>query len=197
MNKLLSLVAAVVMLLGVQAASAQTKNSASTRFRLVQAQCTTGPCHPSLTFSRGSGKINNVKQPKPVGNRFFGKIKITGVTSGSLSQLDAEVEGRRIYGVDPDGDCALASTESTGVFGTSTMICRSNVFTNESRCSGKLFFDLLTPPECSDVPVHTENIRVNVYEEGFAGVLTGLIATNGAFSLGKSPDCNSGGTGCP
>jgi len=197
MNRVLSIAAAVALLFSVQSASAQTKNSPSTRFRLIQAQCTTGPCHPFLTFIRGSGKINNVKQPKPVGNRFFGKIKVTGLTTASLSQLDAEVEGRRIYGADPDSDCPLANTETTGVFGTSTMICRGNVFTNESRCSGKLFFDVLTPPECSDVPVHTEDIRVNVYQEGFAGIETYLIATNGTFSLGKSPDCNSGGTGCP
>jgi hypothetical protein len=197
MNRVLGVAAAALLLLGAQATSAQTKNSASTRFRLVRAQCTTGPCHPFLTFIRGSGKINNVKQPKPVGDRFFGKIRITGVTSASLNQLDAEVEGRRIYGADPDNDCALANTETSGVFGTSTMICRGNVFTNESRCSGKLFFDQLTPPGCSDVPVHTEEIRVNVYQEGFAGVQTRLIATNGAFSLGKTPDCNSGGSGCP
>lgn len=197
MGRALSVFAAATLLLGVQSAVAQTKNSASTRFRLVQAQCTTGPCHPSLTFSRGSGKINNIKQPKPVGNTFFGKIKITGLNSAALDQLDAEIEGRRIYGADPDGDCPFANTESTGVFGTSTMRCRGNVFTNESRCTGKLFFDALTPPQCSDVPVHTENLRVNVYEEGFAGVQTRLIATNGLFSMGKSPDCDSGGAGCP
>jgi hypothetical protein len=197
MSRVLRVAAAALVLLSVQTASAQTKNSASTRFRLVQAQCTTGPCHPFLTFIRGSGKINNVRQPKPVGNRFFGKVKITGVTSGSLSQLDAEIVGRRIYGDDPDSDCALANTQTTGVFGTSTMICRGNTFTNESKCGGKLFFDLLTPGECSAVPVHTEDIRVNVYQEGFAGVETKLIATNGAFSLGKTPDCDSGGTGCP
>lgn len=197
MTKLLSVVAVLVLLLSVHDASAQSRNTASSGFRLVRAQCTTGPCYPTISFRRGQGKFITPRQPKAATSRFIGKIKISGLTTVTIGQLDVELEGRRIFGDDPDSDCALANTETVGVFGSSTMTCRANIFANESGCRGKLFVDNLTPQECTDVNVHLEDMRVNVYQGGFAGVQSRLIATNGLLTLGRFPDCNSGGIGCP
>jgi hypothetical protein len=187
----------MAVLIGVSDAFAQSRNTARSKFRLVRAQCTTGPCYPTLSFRRGQGKFVTPKEPKFVTSRFIGKITISGLTTVTIGQLEVELEGRRIYGADPDSDCALANTETTGVFGSSTMTCRSNLFANESGCRGKLFVDSLQPPECSDVSVHYEDVRVNVYQGGFAGVQSRLIATDGILTLGRFPDCNSGGNGCP
>lgn len=197
MQKVLSVVAAMVLLLSVHAASAQSRNTGSSKFRLVQAQCTTGPCHPTLSFRGGQGKFITPKEPKAVTSRLLGKISMGGLTSVSVSTLDVEIEGSRLYGDDPDSDCPLANTKTTGVFASSTMSCRANVFTNESGCRGKLFVDDLVAPQCSDVSIHTEDIRVNVYQGGFAGDQSRLVATNGMLTLGRFPDCNSGGIGCP
>jgi len=197
MKQLLSVVVAMVLLLSVHAASAQSRNTGSSKFRLVQAQCTTGPCHPTLSFRGGQGKFITPRQPKAVTSRLIGKIKLNGLTSVSIPSLDVEVEGTRLYGDDPDSDCPLANTQTTGVFASSTMSCNPNIFANESGCRGKLFVGALTPPQCSDVSVYTQDIRVRVYQGGFAGVQNRLIATDGLATLGRFPDCDSGGNGCP
>ncbi len=125
-TKLLGAAVAVVSLVLVPTARAQTKATSASRIRLVRAQCTTGPCAPGFDFKRGDVQLRTVKNPKPVGDRRFGKVSITGLDAGldpAPATLEAEVTGTRTFGTDPDGDCALESTQTSGVFGTSTMTC--------------------------------------------------------------------------
>jgi hypothetical protein len=60
-----------------------------------------------------------------------------------------------------------------------------------------LFFINFTAPACSDVTQVIQDLSVEVYEGGFVGVPEHLIAVFGMNILGKSPDCASGGAGCP
>lgn len=198
-TKLLGAAVAVVSLVLVPTARAQTKATSASRIRLVRAQCTTGPCAPGFDFKRGDVQLRTVKNPKPVGDRRFGKVSITGLDAGldpAPATLEAEVTGTRTFGTDPDGDCALESTQTSGVFGTSTMTCNVSAF-GLSRCRGDLFFQDLLPPGCSDVRQTIQDVKIEVYQGGFLGVPTKRIATDGMAILGKSPDCNSGGSGCP
>ncbi len=191
--------AAVALIASGHVAEAQTRNTTASRIRLVRAQCTTGPCTPFFDFKRGDVQIRAVKNPKPVGDRRFGRVSIVGLDSGlnpGPPTLDAVVSGTQVFGTDPDADCPLANTQVTGVFGTSTMHCNLSAF-NYGRCRGDLFFTSLLPQECSDVRRTIQNFSVEVYDGGFAGDPTRRIATIGALILGRSPDCNSGGAGCP
>jgi hypothetical protein len=199
MKRLLTALISVALFVGVQPAKAQTRNTTAARMRLVRAQCTTGPCAPQFNFKRGDMQIRSVKNPKPVGDRRFGKVSIVGLDAGLATPpatLDAVVSGTQTFGPDPDGDCALAGTQVTGTFGTSSMICNISAFAL-GRCRGDLFFTSLLPPQCSDVRRTIEDISVEIYEGGFAGDVTRRIATVGMLILGKEPDCNSGGSGCP
>ena len=67
----------------------------------------------------------------------------------------------------------------------------------DANCSGNIFFIDFTDPECSDVAQVIQNIDVEIFEGGFVGVPTRKIATAGMNILGRSPDCASGGAGCP
>jgi hypothetical protein len=190
--------AAVLFLVAYEAEAQQTGTTAS-RIRLVQAQCTTGPCTPGFAFKRGDVNLRRVKNPKPVGDRRFGKVSIGSLDVGLgvfPTTMEAQISGRRVWGTDPDGDCPQANSESTGLFGTSLMTCTLAAF-NLGRCRGDLFFTTLLDPRCSDVRQTFQDIQVGVYEAGFAGDPTHLIATAGVAILGKMPDCNSGGSGCP
>lgn len=191
--------ATVVVLFAACRGEAQTTSTTTSRIRLVRAQCTTGPCAPQFDFKRGDVQLRRVKNPKPVGDRRFGKIGIVGLDVGLGTfppTLDAQVSGRQVWGDDPDGDCPDANSESTGLFGTSSMSCNLSAF-NLGRCRGNLFFTSLLDPRCSDVRRTIQDISIEIYEGGFVGDDTRLIATTGMAVLGKVPDCNSGGSGCP
>jgi hypothetical protein len=196
------LAAAAALAVGVfaYAAEAQTAGTTTSRIRLVRAQCTTGPCAPQFDFKRGDVQIRRVKNPKPVADRRFGKISIVGLDTGLNPFppfLAAQATGRQVFGSDPDGDCPLANTQSTGVFAEATSLaCNVSAF-NLGRCRGPLSFLTLLDARCTDVRRTIEDIRVEVYEGGFVGDPNRLIATNGVAILGKVPDCNSGGSGCP
>ena len=191
--------AAVVLFLFAHAAEAQTSGTTASRIRLVKAQCTTGPCTPQIEFKRGDVQLRRVKNPKPVGDRRFGKVSIGSLDVGLgifPATMEAQVSGRRVWGSDPDLDCPLANTESSGLFGTSLMTCTLAAF-NIGRCRGDIFFTSLLDPRCSDVRQTFQDIQIGVYEAGFAGDPAHLVATAGMAILGKVPDCNSGGSGCP
>jgi hypothetical protein len=199
MRLLVASCAAVVLFLGAYSAEAQTSGTTASRLRLVRAQCTTGPCTPQFEFKRADVQLRRVKNPKPVGDRRFGKVSIGSLDVGLgvfPTTMEAQVSGRQIWGPDPDGDCPQANSESTGVFGTSLMTCALSAF-NLGRCRGDLFFTTLLDPRCSDVRLTIQDIDVGVYEAGFAGDPNRLVATGGIAILGKVPDCNSGGSGCP
>lgn len=186
----------------VGAAEAQTRNTATSRFRMAQAYCTTGPCDPFYTFQGGSALIKRAKQPKLVSNRKLGNIRITtlqrvGMASPPIPAfLEAQVSGTIFYGPDLNAVCPLANTVVSGPFATSTMTCAVGS-SGDANCKGNLFFIDFTDPACSDVSQTIQNLSVEVYEGGFVGVPTRRIATAGITILGKTPDCASGGAGCP
>ena len=116
---------------------------------MVRAYCTTGPCDPFYTFAGGSTLIRRVKQPKPVTNRKFGKIRINSLQALGPpplpTTLDVEVSGTIFYGSDLNAVCPLANTVVTGPFGTSTMNCVPGA-AGDANCSGNLFFIDFTAP---------------------------------------------------
>ena len=200
MDRLIGVAVALSMVVGVGAASAQTRNTATHRMRMVRAHCTTGPCDPFFTFQGGSTLIKRGKQPRLVTNRKIGKIRLNSVQSLGgppipLS-LDARLSGTIFYGSDTGAACPLANTVVTGPFATSTMTCAFGP-AGDANCSGNIFFINFTDPECSDVAQVIQDIDIEIYEGGFVGVPTRKLATAGMNILGRSPDCASGGAGCP
>jgi hypothetical protein len=200
MRTLLAAGITAAALLVVTGADAQTRNTATSRVRLAQAYCTTGPCDPFFTFTGGAALIKRAKQPKLVSNRKFGNIRIS-----SLQRLDgplippfqeAQVSGTIFYGSDLNAACALANTVVSGPFATSTMTCNLGA-AGDANCKGNLFFINFEDPECSDVTQTIQDLDIEVYEGGFVGIPSRKIATFGINILGKSPDCASGGAGCP
>lgn len=198
------LLAAVVLLLAVglaDSSQAQTKGTATSRMRFVRAMCTTGPCDPSFNFRAGSVQIKRAKQPKPLTNRKFGRMRLDGVTSVGPplpASLDGVLTGRVVYDTDPDTDCSVAGTESTQVIGTSSLTCTPGGV-GAVKCRGDLVFSagVLDDPSCTDVQVYVQDLVAEVYEDGAVGVDANRVAQGGALVLGRTPDCNSGGPGCP
>ena len=181
-------------------ADAQTRNTATSRFRLAQAYCTTGPCDPFFTFTGGAALIKRAKQPKLVSNRKLGNIRINALQrlGGPAIPpfLEAQLSGTIYYGQDLNAACPLANTVVSGPFATSTMTCTVGA-AGDANCKGNLFFINFTDPECSDVSQTIQDLDIEVYEGTFVGTPTRKIATAGINILGKSPDCASGGAGCP
>lgn len=198
----LAVAAALAFALGfVGAVEAQTKGTASSRVRFARAMCTTGPCNPSFNFRGGSAQLKRTKQPKPLVNRKFGRMRLDGVTSSGPplpASLDGVLTGRVIFGSDPDTDCAAAGTDMTLPIGTSSMSC-SPGGVGAVKCRGDLVFlsGILDDPNCTDVQVYMQDLVVEIYEDNQVGVETSRIAESGAVILGRTPDCNSGGAGCP
>ena len=200
MKILLAAGVAAATLLVITAAEAQTRNTATSRFRMAQAYCTTGPCDPWFTFQGGATLIKRAKQPKLVSNRKLGNIRINALQrlGGPAIPpfLEAQLSGTTFYGQDLNAVCPLANTVVSGPFATSTMTCTVGA-AGDANCKGNLFFINFTAPECSDVSQSIQNLQIEVYEGGFVGVPERLIATSGINILGKTPDCASGGAGCP
>jgi hypothetical protein len=200
MKKAIGFAAAAALLTMVSAADAQTRNTSTSRLRLARAYCTTGPCDPFFTFQGGSMLLKRVKQPKLVSNRKLGNIRVSSLTRlggpALPAFLEARVSGTTFYGGDLNAACPLANSVVTAPFATSTMNCVASI-AGTANCKGNLFFIDLTDPECSDVAQNIQNIDVEVFEGGYVGVPERKIATFGANILGKSPDCASGGAGCP
>lgn len=200
MKTLLAAGVTAAALLAVTAAEAQTRNTATSRLRMAQAYCTTGPCDPFFTFQGGATLIKRAKQPKLVSNRKLGNIRINALQrlGGPAIPpfLEAQLSGTTFYGQDLNAVCPLANTVVSGPFATSTMTCTVGA-AGDANCKGNLFFIDFTAPECSDVSQSIQDLQIEVYEGGFVGVPERRIATAGINILGKTPDCASGGAGCP
>jgi hypothetical protein len=182
------------------AATAQTRNTSSSRVRLIRAYCTTGPCDPFFTFQGGAALIKLVKQPKLVSNRKLGNIRVSSLqrlqSLALPTYLEAQIIGTTFYGPDLNAACPLANTIVTGPIATSTMSCVVGA-AGDASCFGNLFFIDLTDPACSDVQQTIRDLDIQVYEGGYSGVPERQIASFGMNILGRSPDCASGGAGCP
>jgi hypothetical protein len=191
---------ATALILSAGTASAQTKNTATSRVRMVQAHCTNGPCDPFFTFQGGSTLIRRVRQPKLVTNLKLGKVRINQLQALGAepipTALEAEVTGTIHYGSDLNAVCPLANTSVSGPFATSTLACVVGA-SGAANCNGTLFFIDFTPPACSDVTQVIQDMNVDIYEGGFVGVPERRVATDGINILGRTPDCASGGSGCP
>lgn len=200
MKTLLAAGVAAALLLAVTAVEAQTRNTAPSRFRMAQAYCTTGPCDPFFTFQGGAALVRRARQPKLVSDRKLGNIRINALQRlggpAIPTHLDAQLSGTTYYGPDLNAACALANTVVSGPLATSTMACSVGI-TGDANCKGNLFFINFTAPQCSDVSQTIQNPVIEIYEGGFVGVPERKIATAGITILGKSPDCASGGAGCP
>lgn len=202
MKQLIGLVVALAVVLSAHVVSAQTRSTSASRLRMVRAHCTTGPCNPFFTFQGGATLIKRAKQPRMVTNKKLGKVRVTtlqriGVIGPAIPAfLDARLSGTIFYGSDLDAVCPLANTVVSGEFASSTMACFV-ALNGTANCGGTLFFNNLTAPQCSDVAQVIQDLDIKVYEGGFVGVPERLVATGGMNILGKSPDCASGGAGCP
>jgi hypothetical protein len=200
MKKLLTAALAGTLVCSASIASAQLMNTRSSRFSLVRAHCTTGPCNPFFTFNGGRAVFTRAKQPKLVTNRKLGKVRINGLTRLGAPpippNLEAEVSGTIFYGQDQNAICPLANTVVSGPFATSTMNCVLEA-SGSAVCAGQLFFTDFYPAACSDVSQVIQDVTIDVYLGTMVGSTSALIAQAGINILGKSPDCASGGAGCP
>ena len=203
MKNLLGVVfgAALVFVLA-EPATAQIKGTPASRYRMAIAMCTTGPCNPSYNFKGGTILFKKIRQPKPLTRREIGRIRVDGVSSTGPplpTSLDGVVTARVNYGpMDPDGDCAGIGTDTTQVVATSSMFCTQKSATSTS-CRGEVVVvpGILDDINCTDTQLYLSEILVEVYEDGGVGNDAQKIAQNGILATGKSPDCNSGGQGCP
>ncbi len=203
MAKLFGVAVAFLMLVyAADPAPAQTKGTGASRVRLARAMCTTGPCNPSFNFRGGSVLFRRLKQPKPMANREIGRIRLDGVSSSGPplpASLDGVVTARVNFdATDPDVDCASVGGDTTQVIATSSLSCKQKGATSVS-CRGDMVLSngVLDDPDCTDVQLYVTEVVVEVYEDGGAGTDTKKIAQNGALVTGKTPDCDSGGSGCP
>lgn len=203
MAKLFGVAAAVLALVcWVEPTFAQTKGTATSRLRMARAMCTTGPCNPFFNFRAGSSQFKRLKQPKPLSRREIGKMRLDGLFSSGPAlpaSLDGVVTARLNYdAADPDADCAAAGSDTVQVIATSSLSCRQKGVTTAS-CRGDIVLSngVLDDPDCTDVQLFITDVVVEVFEDGGVGDDTKKIAQNGALVVGKTPDCNSGGAGCP
>lgn len=203
MMKLLGAAAAALLFLAsAEPGLAQGKGTATARVRMARAMCTTGPCNPSYNFRSGSAQFQRLKQPRPLTDRDIGRLRLDGISSSGPplpASLDGVVTALVSYdNVDPDADCAATGSQGTQVIGTSSLSCQSGGPTTTS-CRGDIVLSngVLDDPDCTDVQLYVTNILVEIYEDGGVGDDTRRIAQNGALMTGKTPDCNSGGAGCP
>ena len=205
MRRVYLIVVAGLLCVAGAAVYGQTKGSGSTRNFLVQAQCLNGlvpvPCDPTIVFKNGFFRIKRIKQPNLVGpSTAVGKIRMQGVNPPQPNGLQAHLTGLVSYGSDPDSDCPLANTQvlADPLF-TAQMTCVTQSPGIASNCKGllQLPFGGNTTPPCSDVTFTIENLQAEVYEDGSVGNPAALIARNGIRVIGRSPDCDSGGTRCP
>ncbi len=203
MPKLPSFALGVVVLLAVSPAFGQSKGTATVRVRMARAICTTGPCNPFFNFRAGSAQFKRMKQSKVLTRRSVGRLRLDGVSStapsGLPTSLDGLVTARVNYApVDPDSDCAAVGSDSTFPIATSSLSCRQRGATTVS-CRGDIVLEagVLDDPDCTDVQQTFSDVVVEVFEDGGVGDDSKKIAQDGILMTGKTPDCDSGGSGCP
>lgn len=194
--------AALVVFAWSGTAEAQNKGTATARMRMARAMCTTGPCNPAFNFRAGSVQFKRLKQPKPMTKRDYGRLRLDGISSSGPplpASLDGVVTARVNYdGVDPDTDCAFTGDDGVQVIGTSSLSCTSGG-PGTTSCRGDIVLPagFLDTDDCTDVQVFITDVVVEVFEDGGVGDDSQKIAQNGALMTGATPDCNSGGAGCP
>jgi hypothetical protein len=195
MKKLLA-AALILGFIGATQAEAQEIATGKSRWRMVRAMCTTGPCDPFLNFSSGAYQLNRLRQPKPLSKRKIGKVRLRGVTPPP-NALEAEMTARFLWDtVDPDGDCPNLGDDVVQTLATSSMACNSNGFS--ATCAGELLTPIgLIDPRCTDVNLILQNINLEVYEFAGVGVDEKRLSVPGIALVGRLPDCSSGGSGCP
>lgn len=193
---------AVVILASGNPAVAQLRGSSGARLPMARAMCTTGPCAPMFNFQTGRAQFKRLRQPNVLARRDIGIVRLDRLwTSGPPlpTELDGLLRARVAYAnVDPDGNCPEIGSVVTQTIATSSMRCQQAGPTR-SNCRGRLVLNptVISNPNCTDVHVAISEMTIEVFEAGGVGDDTKLIARNGALVTGKTPDCNSGGAGCP
>jgi hypothetical protein len=181
---------------------AQVRGTGSVRLAMAQAMCTTGPCSPAFNFRGGHVAFKKLKQPKPLVRREIGLLRLDGLYSAGPplpTDLDGVVTARVNYAaIDPDSDCVAAGSDTTQTIATSSMTCRQRSATTAS-CRGAVVLvpGVFSDPNCTDVQVFLSDVVVEVFEDDGVGDESKRLARNGALMTGKTPDCDSGGSGCP
>lgn len=203
MARLISVALGAVLFLFVgQPAAAQQRGTAGARMAMARAMCTTGPCAPQYNFRSGFAQFKRLRQPRLVGRRDIGTVRLDRVwTSGPPlpTALSGTLTGRINYATfDPDANCPLVGSDSTQEIATSSLFCQQSGPTWTS-CRGRIILnsDVMNDPNCTDVQVFLSGLTVEIYEAGGVGDDSKMIARNGALVIGRTPDCNSGGAGCP
>lgn len=125
-------------------------------------------------------KVKRSKQPKPAVDRVIGRIKMTRVFPAQPS-LEVRVIGDVNYLSDPDGDCPLANTRTTGVVFATGSAAMMDCFVHRgaSDCKGEIALPALLAVQCTDVAVLVENVHVEVYDIIAPGAVSSLIARDG------------------
>lgn len=203
MARLIGVALGVILFCAVgEPAAAQQRGTAGSRMAMARAMCTTGPCAPQYNFRAGWVQFKRLRQPRLLGRRDIGALRLDRVwTSGPPlpTALDAQMTARVNYAmVDPNANCPEVGSDVTDVVATSTMYCQQSGPTWTS-CRGRLILksDIMNDPNCTDVQIHMSELAIEVFEFGGAGVDSKRIARNGALVTGRTPDCDSGGSGCP
>jgi hypothetical protein len=170
---------------------------------LIRTYCTdtTGPCDPWFTFKRGRMKTAKGRRPSLSPEKWnASRIQIDQLQRLGERPLppalEARISGTIVFGDDPTASCPLANTVSSGPFAAATMTCRTRRI-GDGDCVGHPTLINPPPAACADVEHSIQNLQVDVYEGGFAGVDERWVASGGIGVFGKSPDCASGGAGCP
>jgi len=179
-------------------AIAQTKGSGGYVARLVPEMCGSAPCNVSgISFTRGQIRLFKLKQSHLVYNTFIGRVALQQVVPPQKG-LQATISATLSYGPDPNNTCPQANSQVVvSPWATSTLTCSPPAFGFDMPCLGELHLTALTPPACQGVAVIVDNLSAEVYETGFVGDPNHKIAGDGLAVGGLSPDCSSGGVGCP
>jgi len=195
-------VGALLLFLWAGPVTAQERGTSTVRLAMATAMCTTGPCAPAFNFRGGFTAFKKPRQPKLLTRREIGVMRLDGVSSSGPplpTSLDGVVTARVVFSsTDPDSDCGDTGSDSVQTIATSSLKCRQKGPSSTS-CRGTLVLGgaVFNDPDCTDVRVFLTDVVTEVYEDGGVGDDSKKIAQNGALMTGKTPDCNSGGPGCP
>ena len=196
----LFVVAAVGVALGVcqPSAIAQTRGSGGYVARLVPEMCGSTPCNVSgISFTRGEIRLFKLKQSHLVSDTYVGRVSLQQVVPVQKG-LQAQVSATLSYGPDPNNTCPQANSQVVvSPWATSSLTCSPPAFGFAMPCLGELHLTALTPPQCAGVAVIVDDLSAEVYEAGFLGDPAHKIGGDGLAVGGLSPDCSSGGVGCP
>jgi len=173
--------AVLVLVVAWGVVPATAKLPASNKLALVQAQCAPplpalpGPCSPHFTFASGTAVLKGAKEPTPTCPRTnmpeetpAGDVKLLRVTKDGApftGQLTLQGVLKTTFGVDPNGNCALAGVQIETPSLMGTVSCKKGT------CKGALIQAACLPKTCADTPIVSEFGRVELNGPKFGPIL--------------------------